>query len=343
MAESKKPIYLYIGPEFGERNDAVDAVKANLKKKYPTVDEYLFYLSETPLAQAMTTLQNGSLFSDASCVVIRGCEAIKLKGDIQMISSWLESNPDDSATLILVSDETKVDAKLEKLIPKENFKTFWEMFENQRLPWLMKFFSKNGYYLEEEAGELILEMIENNTEALRNECSRFFILFPQGTTITTENVEQILEHNREETPFTVFNKLTDISKEPGERLELALSALQKMRLSKENSAVLILAGLTSCFRKLQTWHRMMAENPYPDEMSYKVNGFGSKIMRKQYQNGAKIWSAGQTAAVLALISATDMMCRSGSNALEDIYLQKALYEIVMKKGGSSASYDFEME
>jgi len=339
---AQKPIYLYIGPEFGERNEAVDTIKANLKKKYSAVDEYLFYLSETPLAQAMTMLQNGSLFSDASCVVIRGCEGIKLKNDIQIISDWLDSNPSESSTLILVSDETKVDSKLEKLVPKENYRQFWEMFENQKLPWILKFFSKNGYSIDEEAAQLILEMVENNTEAMKNECSRFFIVFPKGTNITTENVEQLLEHNREETPFTVFNKLTDVSKRPEERLELALSALQKMRLSKENNSVLILAGLTSCFRKVQTWHRMMAENPYPDELTYKINGFGSKMMRKQYQNASKIWTAGQTAAVLALLSSTDMQCRNGNALLEDVILQKALYEITMKKGGSSATWEMDL-
>lgn len=340
MAEAK-PIYLYIGPEFGERNDAVDKVKDSLKKKFSSVDEYSFYLSETPFAQAMTTLQDGSLFSDASCVVIRGAEAIKNKTEIQMISDWLASNPSDSSTLILVSDETKVDSKLEKLVPKEHYKQFWEMFDNQKLPWLTNYFSANGYALDEEAGELILEMVENNKEALKNECSRFFVVLPKGQTITCENVEQILEHNREETPFTIFNKLTDLSKNDSERLELALSALQKMRLSKENSAVMILAGITSCFRKLQTWHKMMSENPYPEELTYKINGFGPKMMRTQYRNAAKIWTAGQTAAVLALLSATDMQCRNGGNLLEEVILQKAFYEIVLKKGGSSAVYEFD--
>ena len=28
------PVYLYTGPEFGERNDAVKALKADLKKKF---------------------------------------------------------------------------------------------------------------------------------------------------------------------------------------------------------------------------------------------------------------------------------------------------------------------
>lgn len=337
------PIYLYNGPEFGKRNEAVAAVKSALKKKYASVDEYVFYLVETPFAQAMTTLQDGSLFSDATCVEIRGCEAIKNKSDIQMITDWLEKNPSDSSTLILVSDETSVDAKLKKAVPASNQKQFWEMFESEKLPWIMNFFSKNGYSLDQDAAELILEMVENNTEAMRNECSRFFIVFPQGSTITAENVEQILEHNREETPFTLFNKMTDVSKQPAERLESALSVLQKLRLSKENNSVMLLAGLTSCFRKLQTWHKVMAENPYADDFTLKTNGFGAKMMQKQYRNAAKLWSAGQTAAVLALISSTDMQIRNGGTLLEDVMLQKALYEIILKKGGSSATWEVEKD
>lgn len=335
------PIFLYTGPEFGKRNEAVDTVKSALKKKYQTVDEYSFYLIETSLAQAMTTLQDGSLFSDATCVVIRGAEAIKNKTEIQIISDWLDTNPSDSKTLILVSDEISVDAKLKKLVPASNQKQFWEMFESDKLPWIMNFFSKNGYSIDQDAAELILELVENNTEAMRNECSRFFILFPSGSTITTENVEQILEHNREETPFTLFNRMTNVTQKPEERLESALSVLQKLRLSKENNSVMLLAGLTSCFRKLQAWHRLMAENPYPDDFALKTNGFGSKTMQKQYRNASKLWTAGQTAAVLALLSSTDMNIRNGNALLEDVILQKALYEIILKKGGSSAVYETE--
>ena len=51
-------VYLYTGPEFGERNAAVDSVKSALKKKYGVqssatlaeknsspIDEYLYYAS----------------------------------------------------------------------------------------------------------------------------------------------------------------------------------------------------------------------------------------------------------------------------------------------------------
>ena len=335
------PIYLFTGPEFWDRNDAVENIKSALKKKYSSVDEYLFYLIETPLSQAMTTLMDGSLFSEATCVVIKGAELIKKKDEIQIIESWLESNPSDSTTLILVSDEVAVDSKLEKLISTSNRKKFWEMFEDQKLPWVKNYFSKNGFSIEEEACELILEMIENNKEALKNECSRFFILFQKDHVITAEDVDSIISHNREENAFTLFNRLTDTSDTPQGRLESGLSILQKMRLSKDNSSVLIIAGLSSCFRKLQTWHNMISENPYPDDMTFKVNGFGSKLQQKQYRSASKLWTAGQTAAVLALLSSTDMQIRTSGQLLEDLLLQKMLYEIVIKKGGSSALWEEE--
>ena len=333
------PIYLYTGPEFGERNEAVDSIKASMKKKFGTVDEYSFYLTETPLSQAMTTLQDGSLFSSATCVVIKGAEAIKNKGDIKIISDWVNSNPSDSSTLILVSDEVSVAPSLDKLVPASNKKKFWEMFEDRKLPWITNFFHKNGYYIEEEAAQEILDLIDNNTETMKNECSRFFVVFPKDHTITSDDVEAILSHNREESAFTLFNKLTDTNLTPNSRLEAGLAILQKMRLSKDNSSVMIMAGLASCFRKLVVWHKMMAANSYKDEFTMKTHGFSSKLMQKQYRNAAKIWSSGQAAAVLALLSSADMQIRSGGALLEEVILQKTIYEIVMKKGGSSSVWE----
>ena len=50
------PVYLYNGPEFGLRGEAIDKVKASLKKKYGDVDEHLYYLVETPLAEVLNIL-----------------------------------------------------------------------------------------------------------------------------------------------------------------------------------------------------------------------------------------------------------------------------------------------
>ena len=322
------PIYLYTGPEFGKRNEAVDAVKAAHKKKFGVIDEHSFYLLETPFNEVMTILQSGTLFSDGVCVVCRNAELIKKKDDIQMIADWLE-NPDPSAVLILVSDEIGVDSKLEKLVPPANRKKFWEMFESDKLPWVTSYFSKNGYRIQQGAAKLILELIENNTQSLAAECSRFFVLFPKDHEITEEDVDSVLTHSREENAFSLFRELANSADPAPVRLEKGLQILQKIRLSKENSSVMIIAGLASCFRKLQDWHRR-GEAAVPQS-----------TLQKQYRSAARVWSLGQSAAILAVLASTDMEIRSGGSQMEDILLQKMLYEIVIKGGAQLSTLSQE--
>ncbi len=318
MADAS-PIFLYTGPEFGKRNEAVDAVKAAHKKKFGVIDEHSFYLLETPLSQVMTILQSGTLFSDGVCVVCRNAELIKKKDDIQMIADWLE-NADPSAILILISDEISVDSKLEKLVPAANRKKFWEMFESDRLPWVTSYFSKNGYRIQQSAAKLILELIENNTQALAAECSRFFVLFPKEHEITEDDVDSVLTHSREENAFSLFRELANSSEPAPLRFEKSLQILQTIRLSKENSSVMIIAGLSSCFRNLVLWHR---------DGESAIHG---TMLQKQYRSAAKVWTKGQATAILAVLASTDMEIRSGGTVMEDVLLQKMLYEIVMKNG-----------
>ena len=322
------PIYLYTGPEFGKRNEAVDAVKAAHKKQFGVIDEHSFYLLETPLSEVMTILQSGTLFSDGVCIVCRNAELIKKKDEIQMISDWLD-NPEPSAVLVLVSDEISVDSKLEKLVPSANRKKFWEMFESDKLPWVTSYFSKNGYRIGQGAAKLILELIENNTQSLAAECSRFFVLFPKEHEITEADVDSVLTHSREENAFSLFRELANSADPAPVRLEKGLQILQKIRLSKENSSVMIIAGLASCFRKLEDWHRK-GEQAIPQQM-----------LQKQYRSAAKVWTMGQTAAVLAVLASTDMEIRSGGTQMEDVLLQKMIYEIVIKNGAQLSTLSQE--
>lgn len=322
------PIFLYTGPEFGKRNDAVDAVKAAHKKEFGVIDEHSFYLLETPFSEVMTILQSGTLFSDGVCVVCRNAELIKKKDEIQMIQDWLE-NPDPSAILILISDEVSVDSKLEKLVPSANRKKFWEMFESDKLPWVTSYFSKNGYRIQQSAAKLILELIENNTQALAAECSRFFVVFPKDHEITEADVDSVLTHSREENVFSLFRQIADSANPPQVRLEKGLTILQKIRLSKENSSVMIIGGMASCFRKLEDWHKR-GEAAIPQAM-----------LQKQYRSAAKVWTIGQCAAILAVLASTDMEIRSGGSQMEDVLLQKMLYEIIIKNGAQLSTLSQE--
>ena len=340
------PVYLYTGPEFGMRDEAAQAVLKALQKKFGEVEEHVYYLNETSIGQALSVLDNGNLFSSATCVICKNAELLKKKDDITLVEEWCKNADDsgeDSSALIFISDEISVDSKLDKLVAPTNKKKFYEMFDNQKIPWLKEYFRKNGYGLSDDAAQMILDMVDNNTMALKNECSRFFLCMEKGKTVGPEDVDSFLTHNREETPFTLFKQMIGSYDNNGRRLEETLSVLQGIRLSKDSSSVPLLAGLASCFRRLVLWHRLQDESNGgygADDSTLKANGFGSSLIQAQYRKAAKIWTKGQATAILALLSSTDMQIRSGGNTIEDLLLQKLLYEIVIKKGAALSTAEY---
>ena len=102
---------------------------------------------------------------------------------------------------------------------------------------------------------------------------------------------------------------------------------------------MILAGLASCFRRLELWHSIHAGGAYLDDFALKTKGFTSKTARTQYARASRVWSFGQCAAILASISGTDSEIRSAGTSLQDTQLSLLLYEIVMKNGGRVAKYE----
>ncbi len=334
------PIFLYTGPETGEKNDQILLQKDALKKKFGAIDDFVYYGTDLNMSDVVAQLMTESLFTPATFVLIRSAELIKDKKDIDLLAEWIKTaeNKDGSTVLVLASDELKVDSKLEKIVPPANRRVFWEMFENRKEQWLYSFFKKNGYSIDSEAVSSILDMVENNTEELRSECSRFFMCFPAGHTVTEYDVEQILSHNRAESAFTLFDAMA-AQNSTEKRLESSLLILQKIRLSKKDSdAVVILAGLLYCFRKLLLWHSIHSGHT-PDEIELKKNGFSSKTARSQYSQAGKIWTAAQTAAIIALLSKTDMDIRSLGSALQDTLLVLAVYEIIVKNGAYCSVYE----
>ncbi len=338
MSAKEAEVYLFTGPENGDKGDAVERLRLDAEKKNGNLDFYKYYASETRVADVIAQLENGGLFSSALFVVFKNAELIKGKADISLISSYIKASSDSPNTLIFESDENGVDKGLEKLFSAARKKVFWEMFDNQKPQWVIRFFEKNGFQIDGDAVEQILDMVENNTEALRSECSRFFYCYEKGHRVTVADVDKILSHNREENAFTLFEAMADGSRSPKERLETALGILQKIRLSREASGTAVLAGLAYCFRQLRAYEALYSGGKTPSEVQLKAAGFASKKKRVQYAAAARIWGAGTAASILALISTYDMETRAGGAALEDTRLTLLIYSIIVKNGLFPSKY-----
>ncbi len=337
MAESE--IYLFTGPEAGEKNDAIDTLRQTAEKKNGSVDFYRYYASETRVQDVVAQLQNVSLFSSSLFIELKNAELIKGKSDVEALSEWAKGGAKESPNvLVLVSDENSIDKKIESLVPSSHKKIFWEMFENRKSQWLQGFFRKNGFSVTADAVDQILDMVENNTEALKSECSRFFYCFEPGHTVTVDDVDKILSHNREENAFTLFEAMAEAGKSPRQRFETSMEILQKIRLSRDSGGVAIIAGLSYCYRQLRTWHSLHAKGASPTDVQLKSAGLGGKKNVERYANAARIWGPGATSSVIALLAHTDMNIRENGTAMEDTNLAMMVYSIVMKNGLFCAEY-----
>ncbi|MBO7638146.1 MAG: DNA polymerase III subunit delta [Treponema sp.] len=333
-------VYLFTGPELGEKKEAIENLRKASQKKNGSIDEYSYYAGDERIQDIVAQLQNVSLFDQALFITVRNAEQIKLKADIESLLSWIKGGAKDSPnTLILTSDENGIERKIEGAVPASHKKIFWEMFENRKTQWLQDFFRKNGFGINPDAIDQILDMVENNTEALKSECSRFFYCFEKGHMITVEDVDKILSHNREENAFTLFDAMADISKSPVQRLESSLGILQKIKMSSgEGITANLIAGLGYCFRMLRTWHTMHENGAHPNDTELKSKGFSKKNQDK-YRGASRIWTSGATSSILALLSSCDMAVRENGNGLEDTRLVLMLHSIILKNGIFPTEYN----
>ncbi|MDR0553746.1 MAG: DNA polymerase III subunit delta [Treponema sp.] len=309
--------YLFLGPELGEKQDAVGELRENLRASGGTLEETTFYAGETAVSEMVSQLRNGSLFSDTRLFFIKNAELIKKKEDAELLASYLES-PQADTFLVLISDGNSVDKRLEKPIPGGAKRIFWELFENRKHDWVASFFRREGRRVSEEGIEAILELVENNTDALRRECTRLMLFLGEGATASAEDVETWLSHTREESAFTLFSRIAagDLSK--------SLETLHALLGAKEPPQA-ILAGLAWCFRKLRDYLGVV-NSGNANDFEFKKIGLASTRVRKDYESAARLY--GDPGRCLSLIARFDTLIRSSGSALESTLMDLFLYHII---------------
>jgi len=315
-------VYIYLGPELGKKLDAVNAVREKIKKAAngADVEETVFYAGETDISEIADTIQNHSLFAQERIIIIKNAEVIKKKDELELLASCLK-NMEEQTALIFLSDEIKLAAGFDDI--KANRQIFYEMFEREKSEWVKQFFNREGYEINKECIDVILEMVENNTDALKRECSRLMFFLPNSKEQTTslshpDSITEWLSHNREESSFTLFSRIAagDLSK--------ALESMSVMLAAKQ-SAQGILAGLAWCFRKLGDYLNLQNQS---DNFELKKIGLSSPKARDDYAAAARRYNSEAVEACLALTAQYDELLRSPVAVMENILMDRYILTVI---------------
>ncbi|MDR1106206.1 MAG: DNA polymerase III subunit delta [Treponema sp.] len=313
--------YLFLGPELGRKEEAIVELRKKLAAEAPpsALEEFSYYAGETSASEICDALRNGSLFAEKRLFFIKNSGALK-KNEAEILAPVLASLPPLTAA-VLVSAETRLAKSLEDASGRGK-QIFWELFENEKTEWIHSFFRRQGYRVEEEAAATILEMVENNTAALRSECSRIclFMAKQPGDTLNAAMAEEWLSHTREESAFILFSRIA--------RGDLArsLESLHTLLAAKESPPA-ILAGLAWCFRKLRDYLALTSGGG-AGEAEFRRMGLAAPKARADYAEAAKRYGGAAVDLCLALTAEYDILARRGGAGLEavlmDLYLVKIL-------------------
>jgi len=311
--------YIFLGPEIGKKQDAIDDIRKKLSAA-GSPDEMVFYAGETPAVKIANAVQNHSLFSQSRLFIVKNADQIKKKEETSLVASCMEELESDTV-MILVSDEFKLASGLDNCCPAANRKVFYEMFENQKTEWVQSFFRREGRNITPDGVDLILEMVENNTDALRRECSRLMLFLPNDRPVEADDIEKWLSHNREESAFTLFSRIA-----AGDSPK-AIETLHTLLAAKESPQG-ILAGLTWCFRKLRDYLTLLRKGQADNSFELKKIGLSSPKAKSDHMAAARRYNAMAVDICLAITAEYDVLTRSSGTSLESVLMDAYVLKIL---------------
>lgn len=323
-------VYLFLGPEIGLKTDEINKIQDTfLKQSGEKPELHKFYPFDTSVGEVISLMKNGSLFSNYKFVTFMNVDELK-KDDISELISYIKS-PGSACTLFLLSEKTSVDKKVTSAISKKSVRIFWELFENQKKSWISNFFRTQKINISSDAIEMILEMVENNTNDMRNACNKLAIFFGENSQIEEEDIEHFIYHSKEENVFTLFKKIASAD------FSSSVEILHKIALSGEGSPVQLISGLQWQFRKLLTLSQLFAKRYSREEALSKAQIRG-KRNQQTYIDGLQSYSTRELQNIIVLIAKYDILARELNKDNHLILMELFIYYCVTRKGKLPEAY-----
>ncbi|MBN2652681.1 MAG: DNA polymerase III subunit delta [Spirochaetales bacterium] len=323
---SNKNIYLLLGPEKGKKKDFLKTLFTKISKTTGEKPEvFKFYPFEDDIEKILTEIQSSSLFASSKIILINEADTINATDAKILGTNIPETTPD--TFIVFMSDQTsaaKISKSIEKLVVKENKIIFWELFESDKRSWIIGFFKKQQQTINNEAIDLILELVENNTEDIKSNCQNLSLFYAKETTIDNKMVEEFLYHSKEENAFSLFERLVE------KDTIVSLEILDKIISSGNTHFILLCGGLLFQFRRL---HQLVIEmrNSIPDQTSMKKMGIIAQKQQKTYKTACSNFKIKDVEKIINDIHNFEIIVRTNPQDIHNTAAQLLIFSITEKK------------
>jgi DNA polymerase-3 subunit delta len=208
------------------------------------------------------------------------------------------------------------------LTPEQNI-IFWEMFQSQKIEWLRAEFKKNKLYIEDDAINFILDMIENNKEQLKNEIYKISALFKENESknnvIKKSFIEKHINHSKLESPFTLYSAMLEGN------LSKSMEILETLFLSDEYS---LLNGLVWSHRRFLKALDLYENQKLPIQEVFTNLKITNKSNKEDFEKGFQRYNFYHSSLMFNYLSELDYYLKVFPRNLKLIKLEEFLINFI---------------
>ena len=319
-------VHLLLGPELGQKADFVAQIIAAAESGGGEIEVLRTFPYDTDLVDLVATLRTPGLFTSHRVVVLQEVQDLRAGNQLDALSGY-GAEPAAASTLVLTSSGMARDlpAALPRMVAKARTRIFWEMFENQRESAVQRAFRSRNLRIDADACALILELAPADGAALEELCGSLAGFFPPSTFVAVEDIEQYLYHSREETVFSLFDRVV------ARDLQGCLETLTTLLLARRGDAIQIVAMLHSQFGRLIRFKELLAERKAPAAALAELRIVG-KRMQRTFQEAHRRYPDAEMEPIERLLVEFDTRARLFNQELTEPLLQLLLYHIVARGG-----------
>jgi len=264
-----KPIYFLMGEEPYYIDKTADFIEQTiLTEEEKGFNQTVVYGRDVSIDDIVGQCKQYPMMSEKTVVIVK--EAQELSRTIENLVAYAEK-PLESTVLVVCYKYKTLDKrkKLIKAISKigvvlESKK----LYDNQVGDWILGVLKGKKYQIEPKAAQMLVEFLGTNLNKISNELDKLMLIFPEGTTITSKDIEDNIGISKD---YNVFELRKSLGKK--EILKCNQIATYFSENPKNNPLVMTISLLNSYFTQLLLFHGLKDKSKASVAKALRVNPY----------------------------------------------------------------------
>lgn len=328
LSNLRKKIYHPVYFLCGEEPYYIDMISSYIEDNVLTPEEKgfnqsVFYGRDTELKSVIETCRRYPMMAAQQVIIVREAQSWR---DLDLLGRYLKA-PTPSTILVICYKYAKPDGRTEagKIIREKSVYLETKSLKDYQLAsWIENHVRYRGYAITPQSSQLLADYLGNDLSKIVNELNKLFIVVPEGSRITPDDIERNIGISKEYNPFELTEALGEKDVLKANRIIAHFGANPA-----DNPIQPVIGALFSYFLKLLRYHALPDKSYEAAAAAFGIGNYPT-IVRK-YIDAAKRYNRNKLLEIISLIREYDLKSKgleSASGVSQGELLKEMVYKIL---------------